>query len=324
MHPERASKIFNKIAAHDPEFVCSALGGVGLKLVALFDNLGNHPETDSLFFEESDLALCDLLDLAEHADKSGMRFFAEHLPFLADRQASETFKRSRTPRKNGCSARFFRKPIRDEARSTRRVQKVFSRSFARSIHKLWHSLPSDFSVFFRGHVSVNFSDVPEKLSQMGCHGLSLSAADLRERFHNPPEAFGYKKLGVLDACRILAKANCFVLAGGPEDPKVVARSVSGCFEYSPLIVPLHFFKSVPESVRECLEDAEHNRSLYFDAVFDNYLVVVPFVGSRCECESATEVNFSDCSDYISAVSLGGGSVVLGERDGKCYFICEWN
>jgi hypothetical protein len=325
MHPGRSSKIFNKIALRGPEFVGSALGPLGQKLVFLFENLGNHPEADYFFFEDCDLALCDLLDLAEYADSLGMLFFARHLPLLAEAQASKTFKNSKSPGFNGRSARFFRKPVRDKARETRSLQKVCSVNFAKSIHRLWHSLPSDFSTFIKDSCALRpTSDVSKKFIGMGCRSLAAAATEIHERFKAPQCFLGYKKLDAMDACRILAKINRFVLAGDHADPRVIAKTPDGCFEYCPLIVPLHHIQSIPEHVLVFLNDAEHDRSFCFDSAFDNYVVVVPFVGNRHE-QVLGECNLPNAQDYNYVLSSPSVcSVLLGERDGNCYFICEWN
>lgn len=313
MHPGIASKIFSKIAIKGPDFVGNSLGPIGKKLVSLFENLGNHPETDAFFFEEGDLALCDLMDLADYADKFGMSFFAQHLPFVAERQASERLKNARNPCQNGCSARFLRKPIRDEARKTRRVQKVQSKTFVLSAKMLWPSIPCDFSLFLRGRCAPKNTEALEaaaRFDSMGCRNLAAAAHDVHERFRSPICFAGYKRLKILDACMILAKSGGFL----PDGEDLVRDSLA----LRPLVVPLHEVAILPSRVQESIDDAEHSRALFFESAFDNYFVLVPFAEQR------SEFSPPESCDWSSVLHSSSNSAVFGERDGECYFVCEWN
>lgn len=315
MHPEKSSKIFNKIANHNPELVVSSLGPIGHKLMALFDSLGNHPEADSYFFEDCDLSICDLLDLADYAKKSGMSFFARHIPVLAEAQASETLKKSRVPSGNGSQARFLRKPIKEASRATRRIQKVQSKSFFLSAYKLWSTIPSDFCVFkdVPSNRSLDEDGAVDKFRSMGCRNLACSVEDLCDRFKAPQAVYGYKRLNLLDACLVLAKVNGADLTGNHENPSIHIRSPEGRIEYEPIVIPIHYLDDIPENVIDSIEKAEHNISIYFDSVFDNYVVIAPVDESK---DANAKGRFVLSSRFQS--------VVLGERDGKCYFICEWN
>jgi hypothetical protein len=87
---------------------------------------------------------------------------------------------------------------------------------------------------------------------------------------------------------------------------------------------LHVLNNIPEHVSSSVHHAEFNSSLYFDSVFDHYLVLAPFLGDGADGGFVGEVNFPDTDDCVSSLERGElDGVVLGERDGECYFICEW-
>jgi hypothetical protein len=296
------------ISARGAELVSLSLGSVGKKLCTMFDTFGNHPETDSFFFDDSDLSICDLLNLADYAKKSKIDFFFKHLPFLAESQASEKFKKSRLPSKNGYRARFLRKPLREEARKARKIQQVCSNSFINSLLIFWQQIPEDFSLFARSRSLPRFSeDEILGFKKMGCRNLALVTKDFHERFKNPPCFFGYKKLGVIDACKIVAKLNA---CSSDESRSKIVFQDNSC--YRPLIVPLHLVKNVPQIVNDAVNDAEYCNSLFFDSAFDNYVVVVPWSNKLTD------------RDVVFELANSWQGCVLGERDGEFYFIVGVN
>lgn len=275
----RASRILSKIAEVGPDFVALELGDVGRRLELLFRVLGNHPEADDIFFDECDLELCDLMDLAANSSARGASFLKRRLPAIAEMVASDRLKSAKMPCGGGYAARVLRKPVRDAARATRKEQGVASSGLAKHIRKRLMCCPSGFSHFFTG-AKVSPMDVAARtFSGMGCSALLEASRRMAEDLYNPTSVFGYKRLAIFDACSIMAKK-----AGLPE---------GAAFKVVPLPLP----ETLPEPVRSLVEDAEFNRNLLMEPVFDHYLSVVADAGS---------------------------SVVLGERDGKCYFMCEWN
>lgn len=327
MESRRASKIFNKIAEVGSDFVRSILGEVGEKLVVLFDALGNHPEADDLFFEDGDLDLCGLMDIARLAASNEVPLPASRIPAMASVVASERLMSSVVPGRGGCMARLMRKPRRETARATRRIQRLGSSSFMKDVAMRWHCSPATFDSFVKGRLPCRPSPIDSAVvafDAMGCRGLSGSATQARESFYEPPSAFGYKKISPLTASCIFAKHYGFDLVRDRGAFNIIVRRRSGSFLYSPVVVPLPLAGIMPAAVAARIEEAEHSRDLFMDSVFDHYLVVLPFCGERIGPPAGVP-NFPESEDFLSALSEEViGSVVLGERNGECYFVCEWN
>jgi hypothetical protein len=272
-----STDVFKKILLKGPDSFYD-FGPVGRKLVSFLNVLGDHPEIDSLFFDESDDSLCDLADLARHAESLGMHFFKKHLPILAGAQASKKLTHAPCPSGNGARARFLKSHLKTKARETRSVQIFRSDAFKELLSEFWHSLPDDFSSFRRGHspsIPSRMREVVKNFSNLDCLNLSSAAEGLIVRFYDPESVLGYKRISPSDAAMILVKKEL----GAPSlecMPEV--RLV-------PLVEPPHE-----------ADDAEHCPFLSFHPVFDNYVAVT----------------IKDCE----------AGAVLGERDGKCYFICE--
>lgn len=312
MCPGKSSRIFNKISIVGPDFVSSHFGPVGQKLASMFGDFGNHPETDLLFFEDCDLHLCDLIDVVHYAEKNNMPFLRQHLPHLVSSQSSERLKKSVVPPRNGSYARLLRRPLRQDARKTRKVQFVRSKKFNERLRAIWDCIPSDFSQFFKNLAQVKhhlLDEAAKKFSEMGCTSLAEASSEMAFRFHRPDDCFGYKKINVVDACMIMAKHNGFVV----EDDGIFT-CVSGGVRVAFALVPIHLLKSIPEGVSQCLDDAEHCRSLMFEPAFDDCLLLVPFPDGE---------HLDELLDLIDSERNEFNSVVLGERNGECYFICSW-
>lgn len=272
-----STDVFNKISLKGPGAFYD-LGHVGRKLASLLEVFGDHPEIGSSFFDESDGSLCELVDLALHAESSGMYFFKKHLPILAETQASTKLIRAHCPSGNGARARFLKTHLKKKARETRSVQVFCSDAFKESLSEFWVSLPDDFSTFRRGSspsIPSRMREVVKNFSNLDCHNLSSAAEALIVRFYDPESVFGYKRISPSDAAMILIKKELGV--SGLECPPEA--------RLTPLMEP------------PCeADDAEHCPFLSFHPVFDNYVAVT----------------IKDCE----------AGAVLGERDGKCYFICE--
>ena len=319
----RTSRIFSKVAEVGPDFIASSFGKVGEKIFFLFESLGNHPESDAHFFDECDVALRELFELANQAKSKGMSSFLSKLPEMAEMFSSERLKSARIPRNNSYAARLLRKPMKDHARSIRLPQRLGSHSFMEFLAKSWNCCPSDFSGF-RNNLSPAtpppLQDMVRGFEKMGCPFLAEASKEIFFRYFRPIGVRGYKKLSIADACCILAKSMGLAV----RERIVAARSASGWFRYSPFVIPLPMLEPT-ERVSARVQESEFNSELYFDAVFDHHLVVVPFLGSRLGRELSGEVNFPDVKDCFSSLKDGTlPAVVLGERDGECYFLCEWN
>jgi hypothetical protein len=197
---------------------------------------------------------------------------------------------------------------------SKRIQVLGSESFMRSLAKIWQFLPNDFAPFHKD-CSFDFSELQShtnRLSQIGCVNLARSSSELIKRFYDAEEFYGYKRISPVDSAMVLAKKqNLFFdeISG-----LVLIAMGSSFFRYEPKVVPIHLIPKIPEQVMEKISD-----------VFDNYLLVVPFLGSKVLTQDKTlGTNFPECEDFHEALGKGVFSVLLGEREGMCYFICEWN
>jgi hypothetical protein len=300
----------SKLAETGPERVRISFGEVGEKLYSLFFCLGGHPDADGIFFEENDSDLCVLMDMLRFEGD----FFSPRMAAFAEVVASDKFKMAKLPGNGGRLARVLRPDLRESARLGRRTQ-TLGPSLAKYFKSRWESCPRSFATFVGVSGTNPLADAIRFFSENGCAELARSASVVAESFYNPPSVSGYGRLSLRDASCILAKGIGFRLCS---DACVVDTS-SGSFLYSPFVIPLPLAGEHPPHVSEAVSAADNSFP-----IFDNYVVLVPFVGKKISDMPASDANFPSFPDVFSALRSGEvPCVVLGERDGVCHFVCEW-
>lgn len=313
MEPRRLAKVLDKVSEVGINRVKSSLGDVGQKLCSLLLSVGDHPEVDELFFDDSDSDLCVLMDMLRFEDD----FSVPRMAGFAEIVASDKFRLSRVPGGGGFLARVLRPPLRDTVRLARRPQRLGS-SLADFFKLRWESCPSSFANFRSGCETETPEPMKKALgffSENACQELARSALEISGLFYSPPSVFGYRRLSLRDASCILAKGMGFRLC----QEGCLVDSPEGCFQYSPVAIPLPLAGKPPTRVSDSVSSAELPHP-----VFDHYLVLVPFVGKKVSGRPVSDPNFPMVDDALSALQNGDvPCVVLGERDGKCYFVSEW-
>lgn len=313
MEPKKSARILDKVSEVGIDRVKSSLGDVGQKLCSLLLSVGDHPEVDELFFDDSDSDLCVLMDMLRFKDD----FSVPRMAGFAEIVASEKFRLSRVPGGGGLLARVLRPSLRERARSSRRTQRL-GPSLLNFFKLRWESCPSSFANFRSGLKPASHHAMEKAIgffSDNGFGELARSASEIYGLFYDPPSVFGYRRLSIRDASCILAKGMGFRLC----KEGCLVDSPEGCFQYSPVAIPLPLAGKPPTSVSDSVSSAELPHP-----VFDHYLVLVPFVGKKVSARPVSDPNFPWVSDAFSALRNGDiPCIVLGERDGKCYFVCEW-
>lgn len=112
--------------------------------------------------------------------------------------------------------------------------------------------------------------------------------------------------------------------------------------YCPRAYPLNEMPQIPKKVKSIIEELERFKDVNEKAIFDHYAIVVPSVKFPDDRMSATnedlisimdrhgEVkqfdNYQDADKEVDTNLIRKKlvtPVLLGEKDGRCYFICYW-
>jgi hypothetical protein len=120
---------------------------------------------------------------------------------------------------------------------------------------------------------------------------------------------GFHRISLKNAAIILSKINGFKLKNNEYADKFIRKYVI-CINkniYNPKIYPIRYFSdSITDHIKNLICDLEKI------PLFDYYMVMVP----------STD-NSDENKDIIAVKNKNIIPILLGEKDGKCYFISYW-
>jgi hypothetical protein len=242
--------------------------------------------------------ISELSLLLKKADSEGLGFASEFI--------RESFK-SKAKSLTGSLARprFMNDARRTRMRLSKKSFVLSSKSFCRNMMLNWSCLPCDFSSYLAGEPEPIFSEIEkaaESFRRIGCHAIADS---IKHSAPDPSDEFmGFKRLSIHRSAMILAKLHGYKpVRNGQECLVLHTKS-------------LHEFKSVVFPLSSVMEFADPSliRTVFncdSEGAFDHYLVVSPVPNS-------SDTSISGVIGSIKAMKFN--PIVLGEREGKCYFL----
>jgi hypothetical protein len=289
-----SQEIFFELKKFDINFIKNFTGDTGSLLYNFILNSDlNHSDLNSLATNDHKCFL-ELLKLLKFAYDNNLNL---SLDFLSEKIKNTNFKFESTsiPNFSQKNARFSIK--KNEIRLSKKKWKFCSKNFVEKIFKIWNDVPSDISLFKNKNYLNEISSLRNKESRcekIRCQELADSIRSVMEIL-SAKDYHGYKPISLIVAACILAKIN-----------KINRHDM----KYSPVIYPFFEFENISNlSVREEIQKAEN----FEHSRFDHYLIFIP---SFLNHEKQDDFNILQDKNYVS--------FVLGEKDGFCYFICEWS
>ena len=127
---------------------------------------------------------------------------------------------------------------------------------------------------------------------------------------------GFHKIDLENASYVIAKMHGFVLTDCGIEPKVKSHPN---VMHHPILVPYHLLADcVPTRVKDTIDFLEEFPELSDKPIFDHFRVLVPGV----RCLSSTKSQILDTNKkLIKEKEIV--PILLGECDGRHYFICYW-
>jgi hypothetical protein len=267
-------------------------------------------------------------------------------------------KRIGNPRLNGQYIRFLgSRAERDSLRKNKIAHVVELNSFYKRNNWSWEAQPSNFSFYkrFDNSYEKELKKVRRKADQylqLGCKelydGIAETIIDTESIFND--NYLGFHRITMTSAAIIAAKMHNYAcrnlelnhlnfnqkifisasINSFPNFPLVKYTVYSpNSFVYKPRVYPYHELQGIaPPQVMALvghLEDCEYLKG----AAFDHYMVLIPSIEYCKETIDMAKENNQDIEDITKHldISLVKGEylvpVLLGERDGKCYFLSYW-
>lgn len=269
----------------------SAMGPVGASIANLASNLNSVPDAsarDIEFFSEVAATLSIVGD-------KGLFLAKEFIESSFESNAVAIAKRlSRANR-----PRFMKNEERIRVRRLKKPGLISSDSFYRAAAKCWSSL-----CFNNSSVSISPRLDPSEFKRIGCDSLAASA----EKHATRSNLQGCVRLGLAESATILAREQGSSLIFKEGRPIVIGPDgINFCASAYPF-----FYVSdlAPPSVLDSLLSTESPEL----CLFDHHIVVMP---TPLHSENRIAVDL----DAVAKKSVS--PLVLGEREGVCYFICRW-
>ena len=208
------------------------------------------------------------------------------------------------------------KEKRECLRNDKKICEISLIKFYEKAKITWDNLPDDFKVFSR--FSEEYSKMildaeikAKRYKELGCDELYndiISSTENVKRLMNDTYQ-GFHRISLKNAAIILSKINGFKLKNNEYADKFIRKYVI-CINkniYNPKIYPIRYFSdSITDHIKNLICDLEKI------PLFDYYMVMVP----------STD-NSDENKDIIAVKNKNIIPILLGEKDGKCYFISYW-
>jgi len=315
---------------------------------------------DGAFRSDSDFAECvlEILKVAKFAKENNLTKVVPSILKSAARNkvAKDVFKKLSLPASCQMHARLLTQQSRNALRQQKKITSIDLRIIWRRGKELWNTLPNSFAQ----HVRFNTLHVDEiehaerkaeRYLELGCKDLySLIMSDLQDFKIKQEKYFGFNRITMTNAAVILAKLlgfELFVRNTGNLVYKIVAPynlfpelTKNGSpifFEYQPRAYPFHSLSQhIPDDMRRVVNLIEAFPDAGKKPIFDALWFLVPGLNQPEKAQGGWYfhkdgkcVKFFDEAEAKMALDLFMikknyiNPILLGERDGKCYFITYW-
>ena len=307
----------------EEDVVRIGLGDFGIRLKSfseVVDLAHPHLKTFNVLHQPSLVSkrIHQFIETARFVTSAACDQVAKELPKMALRGISKDIKCLDNPIRTGQYVRLLASAEqRSVARSRKEVRTHSLDHMSRKNMDTWEATPSDFELYHRGtnnKLQEELQKAEDKKKRFRDLGLVSFGATIENSMREFKEQFsrsyyGFHKLTVTQAGLTLAKLHkCQYEA---RDGRSMRKIWWGKKEYAPHIYPLHALKDVPETMEKLVGFLEAYPGTNGKPVFDHYLVVMPGT-----IDGAS--NF-----HGKALENGSCSVLLGEVDGRCYFIAYY-
>jgi hypothetical protein len=304
----------------------------------------------------------ELLKLAEYARSSNMNCVFPDLgqTLIREMVSKSVAKRLDGSTHNRSHVRLVADPDeRNQIRLSKRTQNIDLAGVYKKGEEVWLSQPDSFKKFLRFDSAYedeirSAERKVKRYKELGCNSLANEIAKTIESFKENMEQsyYGFNRITMTNAAIILAKSagHIYSAVHGRWTIRVDRRffgeynfetslgngSIFDPYEnhiYQPRAYPFHVLYDIaPDSVKRTVEHLESFPEANNRPIFDHYGVIVPGIAYGRDGfydEAGFYLKFQSeemATRALDKTFIKGEyfyPVVVGEKDGKCYFICYW-
>jgi len=321
----KVSGLLRELLEVDAELLKLSLGDCGARLRTFAEALDTgHPGLTAVF--AGDLTKPSIIArkvaqyclLAKFAKEHGLWEVLADIPKHAVKGIDKNIRHITKPYTQ-CVRLLKNRADREEIREIKQMKRFDIQYLSKKEKFNWDSHPSDFAMYARN--SRGYEEEIEKAKKkalrfkhLNCTALYkeilTSITEFREEFEK--DYYGFHHITVSKSTVILARMHGMQFQPNPFRIHGRHPRHGGDFTYTPHIYPFQQLNALmgqymPASIQKIVEHLEQYPAANNRAIFDHYLVIVPGMDSM-----------QDDLDCIKQHEVC--SVLLGEVEGKCYFI----
>lgn len=252
---------------------------------------------------------------------------------------------------------------REAIRFCKKMQTIDLQNFYKKSDELWNAQPENFRQFIRYDAAYmrELKQAEKKMKryqELGCQSLAAEIGKSIDVFRENMEQtyYGFNRITMTNAAIILAKClgydyhPAYQLNVGGHSMKMDAQikvprsyfknyffdqsfDLTTVYEYEPKVYPFHELSSIaPQQVVQTIKLLESFPEANEKPIFDHFGVIVPSISYKNKMfknESGLLHDYGtqeECSKELDKVLIKNKyiyPIIIGEKDGKCFFICYW-
>ena len=287
-----------------------------------------HPDTNGILTAEEKRILLNAIKVQNFCNIEGCEL-SDNISKLVSSEIKFKLKKFGNPMENRCQVRMLVYPEdRKTARAYKAIRPVEMNSLLKKGESFLGNHPNSFLLYarnqdmFSGEI-VKAEKKAEHYKKLGCLSLHDEIIKSLETFQKQlsEDYVGFHRISLTSAAIILAKVHDIDLMGN--FPSNVIRFDPKHQVYKPHIYPWHCVEDhASEQMKKIIRRLDAFPACYGKAIFDHLLVLVPSIYFKANLpEDIKKIEEIDWA-YVRVGDFH--PIVLGERDGKCYFITYWH
>lgn len=321
-------QLFKEISENDRQIIIRDFDDLGQRLLRFSAtvDLDSRPEKNNLIVE----SILSYLNAIKFGYHDFIKLFKEEI--IKNLNKDSEIKRIDDPHLNNQFIRFLKnKEQRDFLRKNKSIHEIGLNSFSKKGN--WETYPINFKFYERFNSDYyeeidKIKKLADRYKSIGCiklyEGIAGTVKDLEDLYHD--SYLGFNRITMSTAAIIMARMHKFdffkfgdnyTITINNNLLKINLEKPKSAYCYKPKAYPCHELKSIiSERTAKLIEHLENNPDLNGQATFDHFIVMVPTIDYGFSQDLVADKFF----DLMLLKNESFTPILLGEKDGKCYFV----
>jgi len=354
------SKAILKIAQSDSNLLGSIFGDFGFKMYDFFNAMDyDHPDIygcyDNAFADGGEFSrfVCEAISCGKYIKKNNLNHMSSIISEYAKNKmisGNKLIEFFDVPENNRKHVRFLSDKSRlDSIRKKRTPQFIDMCGIYKKGINFYDGHADNFSSYMRFNKTLsldvkNLEEMVKIFENIGCNVLAQETKNSISLCNEYIDQtyYGFNRISISAASIILAKSIGFLPNSDNNSNEFTLNikgnfysNIIGSYEYEPIIYPIHFFENnMSENIKNVIYTLDNFPEAKDKPIFDFYGVIIPSVKIKNSVSYSpildghlnenTYANYSklDFDRKIISDRLVD-SVIIAEKDHRCYFITYW-